>query len=99
MKIKKITRHGLDKILHFPEGPLRERQLKSLRSMLFEKGLDVVQLHRSTGLCVVTDEEWADCVAWHQRLCDKDWTAFKDTPAVVKKHLPKNLKRLANLED
>lgn len=98
MEIKKVKRHTLKKVLSLPDSAVKESQLKYFRSALFEKGLDVVQLHRSTGLCVVTDEEWEECKAWHTRLCNKDWTAFEEIPEVVKKHLPTGLKRLVNAE-
>lgn len=90
MEIKKVKRHTLKKVLSLPDSAIRESQLKRFRDMVFTHGLDIVQLHRSTGLCVVTDEEWEECKAWHKRLTDKDWSAFYDIPQVVKKHLETN---------
>ena len=91
MEIKKVKRHTLKKVLSLPDSAIRESQLKRFRDMVFTHGLDIVQLHRSTGLCVVTDEEWEECKAWHKRLTDKDWSAFYDIPKVVRKHLETNV--------
>ena len=63
-----------------------------LRTQVFKQGLDIVQMHKASGLCEITDEEWQECVVWYKALCDKDWTAFHRIPAVVQKHLPAHVK-------
>jgi hypothetical protein len=64
---------------------------KGLRAQVF-KSLDIVQMHKASGLCDITDEEWQECVAWYKDMCDKEWDAFHRIPAVIQRHLPEHVK-------
>ena len=91
VKITKRTRHDASRLLSLPNCKEIEQQFKMLRDEVFVKGLDIVQTHKASKICVVTDEDWDKCVVWYNDLCEKDWTAFERVPKVVYKHLPEKL--------
>lgn len=93
MKINSRRKHTVEELAKLPQSFVTETQYKQLRSLVFIKGLDIVQAHKASGLCVVTEEDWAECTAWYNALCAKDWTAFERVPLVVYKHLPEHLKQ------
>lgn len=99
VKITKRTTHTASKLLNLPANVEVEKQFKMLRAEVFSKGLDIVQTHKASKICVVTDEDWDKCVTWYNDLCEKDWTAFERVPAVVYKHLPDKLKKRVKAEE
>lgn len=98
VKITKRTAHTASKLSCLPKSKEVERQFEMLRSEVFTKGLDIVQAHRASGLCIVTYEDWDKCCQWYKDLCDRDWTAFQRVPKVVYKHLPNRLKAKVKVE-
>ena len=98
-KITKRTAHTASKLSCLPKCAEVEQQFETLRNTVFTKGLDIVQAHRASGLCMVTYEDWAKCCKWYKDLCDRDWTAFQRVPKVVYKHLPESVKKKVKVEE
>lgn len=98
-KINSRKRHTAEKLSTLPRVEEVEKQFEMLRNEVFTKGLDIVQAHRASGICVVTDEDWGKCKAWYNALCDRDWTAFQRVPKVVYKHLPMQVKKRVKAEE
>lgn len=97
-KITKRTAHTASKLSCLPKCAEVEQQFKMLRDKVFREGLDIVQTHKASKICVVTDEDWDKCVTWYNDLCKKDWTAFQRVPKVVYKHLSDRLKAKVQVE-
>lgn len=98
-KITKRTAHTASKLSCLPKSKEVEQQFEMLRNEVFTKGLDIVQAHRASGLCIVTYEDWDKCCQWYKDLCDRDWTAFQRVPKVVYKHLPESVKKKVKVEE
>ncbi len=99
VKIKSRKQHTTEKLSTLPKCAEVENQFEMLRSEVFAKGLDIVQAHKASGICVVTDEDWEKCKAFYNALCDRDWTAFERVPVVVYKHLPDRIKKRVKVEE
>ena len=50
MKINSRRKHTVEELAKLPRSSVTETQYKQLRSLVFIKGLDIVQAHKASGL-------------------------------------------------